>query len=58
MSSHFRAFGGSKPLPGWFGALFRYEVPQSACLSAGRGVQSLFRQCPNRFNVNLRGASL
>ena len=31
-------FGGSVPLPGWFGALFfRDEVPQSARLSTGGG---------------------
>ena len=34
------------------------EVPQSARLSAGRGVQSLFGQCPNRFGMFFGGASL
>ena len=34
------------------------KVPQSARLSAGRGVQKLFGQCPNAFGMNLNGASL
>ena len=34
------------------------NVPQSARLSAGGGVQSLFGQCPNRVRANLTGASL
>ena len=50
-------FGGSRP--GWFGALFfGDEVPQSARLSAGGGMQSLFGQCPNAFVINFNGASL
>ena len=32
--------------------------PQSARLSAGRGVQSLFGQCPNSFGIFFGGASL
>ena len=36
----------------------RKKVPQSARLSAGRGVQSLFGQCPNAFVSNFVGASL
>ena len=42
-------FGGSKRLPGWFGALAR--------LSAGGG-QILFGQCPNAERVNPKGSSL
>ena len=34
------------------------KVPQSARLSAGRGVQKLKGQCPNAPCVNLRNASL
>ena len=33
-------------------------MPQSARLSAGGGVLSLFGQCPNRGDANLKGASL
>ena len=33
-------------------------MPQSARLSAGGGVQSLFGQCPNRGDANFSGASL
>ena len=33
-------------------------MPQSARLSAGRGLQSLFGQCPNRSGANFKGASL
>ena len=55
---NFLHFGGARPLPGWFGALFfRDEVPQSARLSAG-GVQSLKGQCPNAFGIFFGGASL
>ena len=49
--------GGSQPLPGWFGALFFGDkVPQSARLSAGRGVQKLKGQWAR--DMNLSGASL
>ena len=34
------------------------KVPQSARLSVGEGVQSLFGQCPNRGAANRNGASL
>ena len=34
------------------------KVPQSARLSEGRGVRSLFGQCPNRPSVFFSGASL
>ena len=34
------------------------KVPQSARLSAGGGMQSLFGQCPNRGDANFNGASL
>ena len=34
------------------------KVPQSARLSEGGGVQSLFGQCPNRPSIFLTGASL
>ena len=34
------------------------KVPQGARLSAGRGVQSLFGQCPNRGDAKFGGASL
>ena len=34
------------------------KVPQSARLSAGGGVYSLFGQCPNRGDANFKGASL
>ena len=64
--------GGSKCLPGWFGALVTIKtviwqscsirsenkVPQSARLTEGRGVQSLFGQCPFEPGDNFRGASL
>ena len=33
-------------------------MPQSARLSAGEGVQTLFGQCPNRGAANRNGASL
>ena len=33
-------------------------MPQSARLSVGEGVQSLFGQCPNRGAANRNGASL
>ena len=36
----------------------RKKVPQSALLSAGGGVQSLFGQCPNRGDAKFKGASL
>ena len=36
----------------------RKKVPQSVRLSAGGGGQSLFGQCPNRGDANLKGASL
>ena len=36
----------------------RKKVPQSARLSAGRGVQKLKGQCPNARDMNLSGASL
>ena len=36
----------------------RKKVPQSARLSAGRGVQKLKGQCPNAQDMNLSGASL
>ena len=36
----------------------RKKVPQSARLSAGRGVQKLKGQCPNACGMNLRMASL
>ena len=64
--------GGSKRLPRWFGALTvfgsiqpcrvvkmaRIKVPQSARMSAGGGVQSLFGQCPNGGGVKILGSSL
>ena len=34
------------------------KVPQSVQMSAGRGVQSLFGQCPNRGDIIFNGASL
>ena len=36
----------------------RKKVPQSARLSAGGEVQSLFGQCPNRGDAKFKGASL
>ena len=48
-SGAYPCFGGSKRLPGWFGALAR--------LSAGGG-QILFGQCPNAERVNPKGSSL
>ena len=36
----------------------RKTVPQSARLSAGGEVQSLFGQCPNRGDAKFKGASL
>ena len=47
--------GGSRMVRGTF---FGDEVSQSARLTAGRGVQKLFRQFPNAFGMNLNGASL
>ena len=41
-----------------WGTFFGDEVPQSARLSAGEGVQKLFGQCPNAWVINLSGASL
>ena len=41
-----------------WGTFFRDEVPQSARLSAGEGVQSLNGQCPNAFCAIFGGASL
>ena len=50
--------GGLDPCPDGLGHFFRDEVPQSARLSAGRGVQSLNGQCPNAFYAIFHGASL
>ena len=50
--------GGQDPCPDGLGHFFRDEVPQSARLSAGRGVQKLFGQCPNACCMNCNGASL
>ena len=52
-------FGGVQTLA-WmvWGTFFGDEVPQSARLSAGGGVQKLFGQCPNAFYANCIGASL
>ena len=41
-----------------WGTFFRDEVPQSARLSAGGGVQTLNGQCPNAFGIFFGGASL
>ena len=41
-----------------WGTSFGDEVPQSARLSAGEGVQKLFGQGPNAFGMNCNGASL
>ena len=52
-------FGGVKTLARMvWGTAFGDKVPQSARLSAGRGVQKLFGQCPNAPCMNLSGASL
>ena len=40
-----------------WGTFFRDEVPQSARLSAGGGVQLLKGQCPNAWGDFLNGAS-
>ena len=50
--------GGLDPCQDGLGHFFRNEVPQSAWLSAGQGVQKLFGQCPNRCGAILSGASL
>ena len=50
--------GGLDPCPDGLGHFFRDEVPQSARLSAGEGVQSLNGQCPNAFYAIFGGASL
>ena len=52
-------FGGVQTLA-WmvWGTFFRDEVPQSARLSAGEGVQWLNGQCPNAFYAIFHGASL
>ena len=50
--------GGLDPCPDGLGHFFRDEVPQSARLSAGWGVQSLNGQCPNAFYAIFGGASL
>ena len=50
--------GGLDPCPDGLGHFFGDEVPQSARLSAGRGVQKPFGQCPNAPSMNFRGASL
>ena len=50
--------GGLDPCPDGLGHFFGDEVPQSARLSAGGGVQKLFGQCPNARNAIYNGASL
>ena len=39
------------------GNLFRDEVPQRA-MGAGRGVQSLLGQCPNRWDISFGGPKM
>ena len=51
-------WGGLYPCPDGLGHFFGDKLPQSARLSAGRGVQKLFGQCPNAPCMNLSGASL
>ena len=50
--------GGLNPCPDGLGHFFRDEVPQSARLSAGQGMQKLFGQCPNKQSHIFGGASL
>ena len=55
--------GGLNACPDGLGHLFRdkcarKQVPQSARLSEGGGVRSLFGQCPNRPDLFQTGASL